>query len=137
MTMMAWTQDDRFAIRAVGGDESTTVVIPLHQGAGAGAQAASGQLAAAREELDVRLVEDVVPLLVGRVDGDVLAVDLDRVRRHEATRTLDERDVAALHQALQALVQASDDGLLVAAEPGVDVLVGGSCFSAQVISSNT
>lgn len=35
MTMMAWTQDDRFAIRAVGGDESTTVVIPLHQGAGA------------------------------------------------------------------------------------------------------
>lgn len=35
MTMMPWTQDDRFAIRAVGGDESTTVVLPLHQGAGA------------------------------------------------------------------------------------------------------
>ena len=32
MTMMNWQQDDRFAIRSVGGDASTTLVIPVHQG---------------------------------------------------------------------------------------------------------
>lgn len=35
MTMMNWQQDDRFAIRSVGGDASTTLVIPVHQGGGA------------------------------------------------------------------------------------------------------
>ena len=35
MTMMNWQQDDRFAIRSVGGDASVTLVIPVHQGVGA------------------------------------------------------------------------------------------------------
>ena len=35
MPMMNWLQDDRFAVRATGGDDATTVVITLHQGVGA------------------------------------------------------------------------------------------------------
>lgn len=34
-TTQKWLQDDRFAIRATGGDDAETVVIPLHQGIGA------------------------------------------------------------------------------------------------------
>ena len=51
------------------------------------------------------------------------AVDLDGVLRDELAPALDERDSARLHEALQALVQAADHGVLVVVDAShVDAL---------------
>ena len=57
--------------------------------------------------------------------GVLLSVDLDGVRRHEAASALDEGHVAALHEALQALVELADDAVAVLVDLGhVDALEG-------------
>ncbi len=58
--------------------------------------------------------------------GVLLAVHLDGVGADEAAVALDERDVAALDEALQALVEAADDTVAVLVDLGhVDALEGG------------
>ncbi len=55
-----------------------------------------------------------------------LAVDLDRVRRHESPGALDEGHIPALDQALQALVQPTDDPVAILVHlRHVDAVEGG------------
>jgi hypothetical protein len=67
----------------------------------------------ARQALGVR---------AGREDdvaaGVALAVDLDGVGRDQAAGSFDERHVAALHQALQTLVEAADHAIAVRVDLG-------------------
>ncbi len=59
--------------------------------------------------------------------GVPLAVHLDGVRADEAAVALDEGDRVGLHQALQALVEAGDDAVLVGVHGGhVDALERGA-----------